>query len=108
MNIDELYSAQNVKKDNTKAVHFPKLSEIKLPYDEIVPSLEPVPFELQKLQNLSEIITEGQTFQIDYLPAVIYERRHKPTLKPYPYTYHLFYCSHLRKYYNSMQDIQKN
>lgn len=108
MNIDELYSAQNVKKENVKTVSFPKLPGLKLPYEEIVPAIEPVPFELQKLQNLNEIITEEQTFQIDYLPAVIYERRHKPTLKPYPYTYHLFYCSHLKKYYSSMQDVQKN
>ena len=108
MKINELYREQDVKKDSLKSFQLPKLSPLKLPYEEIVPSIEPVPFDLKQFHDLSEIITEGQTFQIDNLPAVIYERKHKSTLKPYPYTYHLFYCSHLKKYYSSMQDIQRH
>ena len=108
MKIDELYQKQSVKKDERRIVSTPRLAALTLPFDDIVPSLEPVPFDLGKIHDLSEILTEGQTFQIDNLPAVIYERRHRLTIKPYPYTYHLFYCSHLKKYYSSMQDIQRH
>ncbi len=113
MNIDELYQNQGIAKDPTRKVNMPQLPELKLPYEEILPVYEPVDFQLDILPNLNNIISKKSgTFLMKGLPVIIYERRHTNDKKRgeqgyYPFTYHMFYCSHLKKIYGSMDEVKR-
>lgn len=113
MTIEELYKCQKVQKDSARIVSIPYYPDIKLPYEEILPEYEPINLQLDTLPDLDRIISEKSgTFQFKGSPVIIYERRHTNSKKRgeqgfYPYTYHMFYCSHLNRFIGTKEDVRQ-
>ena len=113
MTIEELYASFDIKKDPARNVVMPSLPKLVLPYEKISPEYEEIDKPLDTWTDLEEVISSGtHSFQVSGLPAIIYERRHtndrkKGELGYYPFTYHMFFCSHLQKHYTSVDEVRK-
>ena len=113
MTIEELYASFGIKKDPSRQVIMPLFPKIMLPYEKISPEFEEIDNPLDTWSDLDKVTSSGMhSFQVNGLPAVIYERRHtndrkKGELGYYPYTYHMFYCPHLQHHYPSVEEVRK-